>query len=932
MCFPASADEKEALKTQLDGIKNELQELEQNVSSHQSEAWTWGSIALVGLATGDVSGITLQHMIECGGMEALALAVSKCHLRDMPVVLDAIRLLAMDSTASAASLTSMRIMLGPVLHILATLADDRRVALNSFSVLQVLTTDPQSHVVVQENLSAVFGGLSRHEGDEAIQMLGLQVVSNLVEDGTVYDYGKDSDHLQIEKKLFYEKVFPAGWKVRLGQSGAVVAAVRVLRLFRGQQLLQSIAARNLWKLAQAAPENRRLILQEGGIPATIDAMLSHLPVLKSLFVSPNRGVACVPVAHGVFFGAGASRASQIEVLSNGVQVFWKMAWNEPDIQRQIIEQGGLSAIIQAMAAFQGEAVIQTLACGALLAIVRTHNDFNRNALLRSEGLAAVRSAAYCHGSSSGVQWMCAPVEALLNPPKPQPTPATPTSAINLRLQVDQPQPTQATPISYSASNLRMTQVAVQQTACTQTGITACPRPGLLTKPYLSQAIEHHTQRLAIAKEQGDRMGEGRAYANLGNANQLLGDFDKAIKYYTQHLALAKEVGDLAGQGRAYANLGNAYQLVGDFDKAVEHLTQHLALAKKEGNRTEEGNAYSNLGIAYQSLGDASKSLKYHAQHLSIAKEMGDQAGEGIAHGNLGNTHQSLGDVSKAIEHHTQCLANAKMVGDRAREGFTYGNLGVAYRSLGDFPKEVEYLTQHLSFAQEMGDRARQGLVYRNLAIAHQSLGEFSKAVECHTECLAIAKEMGDRVGEGRAYRDLSTAYDALGDVGKAVQYRSQQLTIVNQIAKECAMGNRAQQQDDALCRAMDAIEQLRNEATALFRKLDKNQDGALQVGEMFDPVASLERERSVKFALNDFMALTDTDGDGKITQEELRAHRHASQSDSRGQDSLSGELDYDEGESIAGGYLPSASFFFCLHFSHRSTRHSLRGKRGVNLV
>jgi len=200
MCFPASADEKEALKTQLDGIKNELQELEQNVSSHQSEAWTWGSIALVGLATGDVSGITLQHMIECGGMEALALAVSKCHLRDMPVVLDAIRLLAMDSTASAASLTSMRIMLGPVLHILATLADDRRVALNSFSVLQVLTTDSQSHVVVQENLSAVFGGLSRHEGDEAIQMLGLQVVSNLVEDGTVYDYGKDSDHLRAKSK------------------------------------------------------------------------------------------------------------------------------------------------------------------------------------------------------------------------------------------------------------------------------------------------------------------------------------------------------------------------------------------------------------------------------------------------------------------------------------------------------------------------------------------------------------------------------------------------------------------------------------------------------------------------------------------------------------------------------------------------------------
>jgi hypothetical protein len=717
MCFPASADEKEALKTQLDGIKIELQELEQNVSSDQSEAWAWGSIALVGLTTSDVSGITLEHMIECGGLEALALAASKCYFRDMPVILDAIHLLVMSvaspygnalrssySTASVESLTSMRIMLGPVLHILSTLADDRRIALNSFSVLQVLTTDPQSHVVVQENLSAVFGGLSRHEGDEAIQMLGLQVVSNLVEDGTFYDYGKDSDMemVQIEKKLFYEKVFPAGWKVRLGQSGAVVAAVRALRSFRGQQLLQSIAARNLWKLAQAAPENRRLILQEGGIPATIDAMLSHLPVdtepsprglLESLF----KGVACVSIEPGVQWNptpAVFSRASQIEVLSNGVQVFWKMAWNEPDIQQQIIEQGGLSAIIRTMAALQGEASVQTLACGALLAILRTHNDFNRNAVLRSEGLTAVHFAAHCHKSSSGVQWMCAPVEALLTPPKPQPTQSTPTSAINLPLTS-----------------------AVQQTACL--------RPGLLTKPYLSQAaIEYHTQSLAIAKEVGDRAGEGRAFANLGDAYQMLGDVDKAIKYRT----LAKEVGDRAGQDMAYANLRN-----------LPH-----------GQRA-----------AYQLL---------------------------------------------IVEHRTQQL----------------------------------------------------------------------------------------------------------------------------KIAQECLVENR--ELDDALCREMDAIEQVRNEATALFRKLDKNQDRALQVGEMLDPVATLDRERSEKFNLNMFMALMDTDGDEKITQGELRAHRHASQSDSRGQDSVSEELDHDDDESIAGGSLSSASFFFSLHLSHGSTGKSLRGKRGIVCV
>ena len=50
------------------------------------------------------------------------------------------------------------------------------------------------------------------------------------------------------------------------------------------------------------------------------------------------------------------------------------------------------------------------------------------------------------------------------------------------------------------------------------------------------------QDLALAKEVGDRGGEGRAYGNLGSAYQSQRGFSKAIEYYT-HLAIAKEVGD-----------------------------------------------------------------------------------------------------------------------------------------------------------------------------------------------------------------------------------------------------------------------------------------------------------------------------------------------------------------------------------------------------
>ena len=38
----------------------------------------------------------------------------------------------------------------------------------------------------------------------------------------------------------------------------------------------------------------------------------------------------------------------------------------------------------------------------------------------------------------------------------------------------------------------------------------------------AKAIAYHQQELAIAKEVGDRVGEGKAYGNLGNAHMSQG--------------------------------------------------------------------------------------------------------------------------------------------------------------------------------------------------------------------------------------------------------------------------------------------------------------------------------------------------------------------------------------------------------------------------
>ena len=155
--------------------------------------------------------------------------------------------------------------------------------------------------------------------------------------------------------------------------------------------------------------------------------------------------------------------------------------------------------------------------------------------------------------------------------------------------------------------------------------------------------------MKIAKEIGDRAGEGAAYGSLGIAYNLLGDYQKAIEYHEKDLKIAKEIGDRAGEGGAYGNLGIAYRSLGDYQKAIEYHEKHLKIAKEIGNRSGEGAAYGSLGIAYRSLGDYQKAIEYHEKHLKIAKEIGNRAGEGNAYHNIGYAYFSLEQFENAVD-------------------------------------------------------------------------------------------------------------------------------------------------------------------------------------------------------------------------------------------------------------------------------------------
>ena len=288
------------------------------------------------------------------------------------------------------------------------------------------------------------------------------------------------------------------------------------------------------------------------------------------------------------------------------------------------------------------------------------------------------------------------------------------------------------------------------------------------------------QRLSIARELKDKVGEGSAYCNIGNAYQDFGKFEEAVNNHRKHQSIAKEIGDKIEEGMSYCNLGVAYKSLGDFQKAKECHEQDLQIAKEVGNAASEGRAYCNLGCVSRILGNFQEAIQYHRKHLFIAKEMGNEAGEKEAYGNLGNTFQSLGNFQEAIKYHKKRLSIAKKLGDKLGEGRGYMNLGNTYISLGKLEKAKENYEKRQTIAIEVSDKAGEGRALGSLGNVEQELGDFNKALNYHNQHLAIAKATCDKYSEGRSYCNLGETYKGLQNFEEAFSCHKKALSIARE--------------------------------------------------------------------------------------------------------------------------------------------------------
>ncbi|XP_052314176.1 tetratricopeptide repeat protein 28-like isoform X1 [Oncorhynchus keta] len=306
------------------------------------------------------------------------------------------------------------------------------------------------------------------------------------------------------------------------------------------------------------------------------------------------------------------------------------------------------------------------------------------------------------------------------------------------------------------------------------------------------AFQCYQAQLTLAQGLRDARVEAQVQGNMGIAKMNMGVLEEAIGYFEQQLAMLEQLSGVEcvlDRGRAYGNLADCYDSLGDFEEAIKYSEMFLTVAQSLNHVQDQERAYRGLGNAHRSLGSLQQALVCFEKRLVVAHELGGSGGGGEgggkaqAYGELGDLHSQLGNYEQALSCLEHQLNIACTSGDRALEGEASAALGAVYQLMGENEAALQWHQSALEIAEETGSGRSQGMAYGNMGLTYEALGNYEKAVDCQEQHLSVAAQNNDLTAKTLAYGSLGRTHHALQNYTQAVMYLQEGLRLAEQCGR-----------------------------------------------------------------------------------------------------------------------------------------------------
>ncbi|EFO82583.1 CRE-AGS-3 protein [Caenorhabditis remanei] len=304
----------------------------------------------------------------------------------------------------------------------------------------------------------------------------------------------------------------------------------------------------------------------------------------------------------------------------------------------------------------------------------------------------------------------------------------------------------------------------------------------MLKDY-EQALKFHTYDILVERLLGNKEGEAKSCANLGNIFKMKGAYNDALTFTFKQLDFAEELGDKVLKSRAYYNIATIYvergrctkleaaeekneaknvEATSDFENAAKYFKLNLEVAEQLEDALTMGRCYGSLGNTFYCLGDYDQSIHFHKLRLELSQQYGDRASMRRAHANIANCHALKSNMPLAIQHYKLAYNLAMEIGNKTEEAQMAYSLANALYIGKEVQKAITYFQRHLKIARSLEDISGQLRSYYSLALSFNNLCERRKALYF----LVLAKRSSLQVNDTSAITDIDNLLNEILEAGQ----------------------------------------------------------------------------------------------------------------------------------------------------------------------
>ncbi|HXS66124.1 MAG TPA: tetratricopeptide repeat protein [Streptosporangiaceae bacterium] len=285
--------------------------------------------------------------------------------------------------------------------------------------------------------------------------------------------------------------------------------------------------------------------------------------------------------------------------------------------------------------------------------------------------------------------------------------------------------------------------------------------------HWDQAQSLYQVVIGAAREATDRVAEAGALTDLGEIQQLIGDYPQAAASLTRALELYRDLGDRLGEASALNELGIVQLMINDHPAAIANHTEALALYIELGIRAGEASALNELGLVQRANGDYREATVSHERALRLYTELGIRAGEASALNRLAQMQRSTGDYPRAAANHEKALRLHRQLGNLIGQATALYGLGIVYQATGDNERAAASQMQALELYRSLSYRYGEATALNGLGNVQAATGDYRAAISSYERALSLNNELGNRIGQATSLTGLAATARAVGDHASA---------------------------------------------------------------------------------------------------------------------------------------------------------------------